>query len=203
MLLADLRVALRDPGAADDIPKLFAKLRKRRDLFATFADEIDDLLAKSGNLKSDSVGVQQLDLASLKALDPSLIPTLSAVKEVNSVRDTLKRLRWPETRLGAALRAAIFGSVVVVVYLGLAGVYSSEPFFFKFVTLMAIAGAILGKKGWASLVAGSLVVGIFSLGTALQKPGYEAAIGSGIIALMVAIVAQAGSWIYALIARLR
>jgi hypothetical protein len=201
VLLADLRVTLRDPGATDHIQKLLANLRKRRDLFATFADEIDDLIARSGKLKSDPVGVQQPDLASPNALNPPLLPALSAVKEVDSVRDAVRRLRWPETRLGAALRGAIFGSVVVVFYLGLAGVYSSEPFFFKFVTLLAIAGAILGKKGWASLVACLLVIGIWSLGTALQKPGYESAIGSGVIAVLVAIVAQAWSWIYAFIAR--
>jgi hypothetical protein len=202
VLLADLRVALLDPGATDHVQKLLVMLRRRRDLFATFADEIDDLLAKSGRLRSEPVGVQQSDLASAKALESSLLPTLNAVKEVDSVRAAVRRLRWPETRLGAALRGAIFGSVVVVLYLGLAGVYSSEPFFFKFLTLLAIAGAILGKKGWASLIACLLVVGIMSLGTALQKPGYEAAIGSGVIAVLFAIVAQTWSWIVLIARRL-
>jgi TIR domain len=200
-LLADLKVTLRDQGVTDHIQELLATLRKRRDLFATFADEIDDLIAKSGKLRPNRVVVQQPDLASPNALDPSLLPTLSAVKEVDSVRVALRRLLWPETRLWAALRGAIFGSVVVVLYLGLAGVYSSEPFFFKFVTLLAIAGAILGKKGWASLVACLLVVGIWSLGTALQKPAYESAIGSGAIVVVFAILSQVCSWIYALIAR--
>ena len=202
VLLADLRVALRGEGATDHIQELLANLRKRRDLFATFADEIDDLLAKSGTVNSNRVVVQQPDLASPNALDPSLLPTLSAVKEVDSVRVALIRLRWPETRLGAALRGAIFGSVVAVLYMGLSGVYSSEPFFLKFITLMAIAGAILGKKGWASLIACLLVLAIWSLGTALRKPGYEAAIGSGLIALLFAIAAQAWSAIYSLVARI-
>jgi uncharacterized membrane protein YccC len=135
-------------------------------------------------------------------LDPSLLPALNAVKEVDSVRVALRRLRWPETRLGAALRGAVFGSIVAVLYLGFREIYSSsEPFFLKFVTLLAIAGAILGKKGWASLAAGLLVLFIMSLGTTLQKPGNDSAIGSGAIALVFAIVSQAWSRIYALIAR--
>jgi len=203
VLLADLRVTLRDPGATDHIQKLLATLRKRRDLFAIFADEIDDLIAKSGKLRSDPVVVQETDMASPKPLDLSLLPTLSSVKEVDSVRVALRRLRWPETRLGAALRGAIFGSVVVLLYVGLAGVYESEPFFFKFTTLLAIAGAILGKKGWASLVACLVVVVIMSLGTALRVPGYESAIVSGAIAIVFAIVARAWSRIYAQIARRR
>jgi hypothetical protein len=93
------------------------------------ADEIDDLIAKSGKLRSAHVDSPEEVPASPKGLDPSLLPTLSSVKEVDSVRAALRRLRWRETRLGAALRGAIFGSVVVVLYLGLAGVYSSEPFF--------------------------------------------------------------------------
>jgi hypothetical protein len=195
MLLADLRVALRDPGATDDVEKLLATLRKRRDLYATFADEIDYLIAKSGKLRSDSP-------SSSNVLDPSLLPALNAVKEVDSVRVAFRRLRWPETRLGAALRGAIFGSIVAVLFLGFREMYSSsEPFFLKFVTLLAIAGAILGKKGWASLVAGLLVLFIMGLGTTLQKPADSSAIGSGVIALVFSIVAQAWSRIYALIAR--
>jgi formylglycine-generating enzyme required for sulfatase activity len=54
-LVVDLRKGLRDPEVSDDAATLLEKLRKRPDLFATIADEIDDLLrskrvASSGTL---------------------------------------------------------------------------------------------------------------------------------------------------------
>lgn len=43
-IISDLRRSLRDPETADDGRVLLEKLRRRRDLFATNADEIDELL---------------------------------------------------------------------------------------------------------------------------------------------------------------
>jgi TIR domain len=43
-LVADLKNSLRDPEIADDAYALLAKLRRRRDLFATIAEEIDELV---------------------------------------------------------------------------------------------------------------------------------------------------------------
>jgi hypothetical protein len=45
-LLTDLRTSFRDAAIADDSRALLEKLRKRRDLFATIAAEIDDLLGR-------------------------------------------------------------------------------------------------------------------------------------------------------------
>lgn len=44
VLVIDLKKSLRDPGNADDTRILLERLKKRRDLFATIAQEIDDLL---------------------------------------------------------------------------------------------------------------------------------------------------------------
>ena len=43
-LLVDLRRHLRDPGTADDARTLLERLRKRRDLFATIAEEMSELI---------------------------------------------------------------------------------------------------------------------------------------------------------------
>lgn len=42
--MIDLKSSLRDPETADDARSLLERLRKRRDLLATIAEEIDDLL---------------------------------------------------------------------------------------------------------------------------------------------------------------
>ncbi len=47
VLVADLRRALRDPGTTHDARRLLVRLRKRRDLFADFAAEVEELLATS------------------------------------------------------------------------------------------------------------------------------------------------------------
>ena len=46
-LLVDLKSGLRDPETADDARTLLARLRKRRDLLATIAYEIDELLTST------------------------------------------------------------------------------------------------------------------------------------------------------------
>jgi len=52
-LVVDLKRSLRDPRTSDDTRMLLKKLRKRRDLFATIAEEIDELLG--GTRKAPSV----------------------------------------------------------------------------------------------------------------------------------------------------
>src|SRR5262249_12648949 len=56
-LLVDLRRHLRDPGTASDARVLLEKLRKRRDLFATIAEEIAGLNVLSA--KEDVRGAEQ------------------------------------------------------------------------------------------------------------------------------------------------
>lgn len=46
-LVFDLKPGLRDPETTDDTRTLLAKLRRRRDLFATVADDIEELLTGS------------------------------------------------------------------------------------------------------------------------------------------------------------
>jgi hypothetical protein len=209
VLLADLRVSLRDPGAADNIQKLLATLRRRRDLFATFADEIDDLIAKSGKQKSASDVIQQPDLALPKALDLSSLPALSSVKEwgFDSVKIAVRRLRWPETRLGAALRGAIIGFVFATLFLKVAqilGEYGNgSDQAIQFAALLAIAGAILGKKGRASLLACLVVVISLIVGIALGSTATQATVTSGQFAILFAIGAQVWNLIYGRIARRR
>ncbi|UCE99909.1 MAG: SUMF1/EgtB/PvdO family nonheme iron enzyme, partial [Planctomycetota bacterium] len=56
-LVVDLKRSLRNPEAADDARTLLKKLRKRRDLFAAIAEEIDELLAstrKASSVESES-----------------------------------------------------------------------------------------------------------------------------------------------------
>jgi len=52
VLVADLRRSLRDSGTAYDTRRLLERLRKRRDLFAAFAEEVDELLGQARILAS-------------------------------------------------------------------------------------------------------------------------------------------------------
>jgi hypothetical protein len=58
-LVVDLRKSLRDPEIADDAYALLARLRKRRDLFAFVADEVDELLESISNASEDPESVPQ------------------------------------------------------------------------------------------------------------------------------------------------
>jgi TIR domain len=51
-LVVDLKQSLRDPGTAPDTRTLLARLRRRRDLFATIAEEIDELLGSASEAMS-------------------------------------------------------------------------------------------------------------------------------------------------------
>jgi TIR domain len=51
-LVVDLKRGLRDPETSDDARALLSRLRKRRDLLATIADEVDELLR---SVKHDSI----------------------------------------------------------------------------------------------------------------------------------------------------
>lgn len=58
-LVSDLRRSLRDPESLVEARGLLARLRKRRDLFATIADEIDELLDKPEHaVESDSSEIE-------------------------------------------------------------------------------------------------------------------------------------------------
>ena len=147
-----------------------------------------------------------------KALDFSIVPSLGSLKKlaVDYVKIAFKRLRWPETRLGAALRGAIVGFVFSVVFLKIqdwvhpeSRYGSGEEFIGLLTVYSAIAAAILGKKGWASLVACLLVVASLSLGIAINARTSETAINSGLIAIVVAVVALLWGGIKALRTRLR
>ena len=64
-LVVDLKRGLRNHGATDDTWTLFKKLRKRRDLFAAIAEEIDDLI-KNTSKDSSSISQSQNGKTSLK-----------------------------------------------------------------------------------------------------------------------------------------
>lgn len=64
-LVVDLRKGVRDPEVTDDAGTLPEKLRKRRALFATIADEIDELLRSKREAASGSLrpSLQQSELS--------------------------------------------------------------------------------------------------------------------------------------------
>jgi hypothetical protein len=55
-LVFDLKRSLRDPGPPDDTRTLLERLRKRRDLFATMAEEIDELLGSMRKASAAPLG---------------------------------------------------------------------------------------------------------------------------------------------------
>lgn len=60
-LIFDLKRALQDPRHAEGARTLLSRLRKRRDLFATCADEIDDILRQADTSKKSEGGKRTAD----------------------------------------------------------------------------------------------------------------------------------------------
>lgn len=147
-LLVDLRRGLRDPETAEDSRALLKRLRRRRDLLATIAEEIDELLQKDrGATAPAAVGATLTDRLPRGELHE---------KTAESKRPTEQEPRSPQVapappvpiregmtrreRLMGAIGGAVLGAVVPVIALSTAS--SNDAFFV--VVVGAIAGAIAG-----------------------------------------------------------
>jgi len=93
-LVVDLKISFRDQITTNDARILLEKLRHRRDLFATIAEEIDELLGSTIQAPSPSFIVSEREFPSSDALSPKT-PTLEqsseTQKDTQISRDTLQK----------------------------------------------------------------------------------------------------------------
>lgn len=158
-LLFDLTRSLRDPEVADDVRGLLAKLRKRRDLFATIAEEIDELtgsMRKAALPVSAAVEPAPPPHEPLQKKEPPRVPfEKELLKEQASLSSSLltdqtKHETTPADRmLGAGLLAVIGAGPWLFVDVARTG-FDFLPGGFlpaiPFAVGGAIAGAISGNK---------------------------------------------------------
>jgi hypothetical protein len=149
-LVVDLKRSLRDPGTTHDTRTLLERLRKRRDLFATIAEEIEELLTstrKASPGEPEPPMTQNVKEASVKtppetgretpgakiSQPPTTQPAPTATRPTMSLRERLKY----------AIVGAILGTAVGVAAMT---TYNTEVWMFGFLTGAggAIAGAISG-----------------------------------------------------------
>lgn len=100
-LVVDLKRELRDLETADDARKLLVKLRKRRDLFVTIADEIDELLARAPkvSLKPDEIQIQAAEeKARLKAKEEARQKDEEEVRRLKAEKEAKRKATEEEAR---------------------------------------------------------------------------------------------------------
>jgi len=151
-LVVDLKRSLRDPETVDDAHTLLVRLRKRRDLLAAIADEIDELLSGTKEISSiefDSQNTQKVretiinnQLKPEKEISPAKTIQSSTAKAAGTA---LSPTITPRKRLKYAMVGAILGTII-----GVAAMltYHGASWVFGFLTGAggAITGAITGKR---------------------------------------------------------
>ena len=131
-LVFDLKRGLRDSGTNADSRTLLAKLRKRRDLYATIAEEIDELLGAGRNVSSVTAGN---DLRTVETKpeppprqseEPVKEPVLSE-KQEPAVRSSEVNIENESTIKGRLKASAILASVAAAVGLLCANIETGVP----------------------------------------------------------------------------
>lgn len=195
VLVADLRRSIRDLGAADHTHRLLETLRKRRDLFATFAEEVDELLGKSRESPPPPLPPEGTGPPPPEPSDSPFLWALNSAKAwaLGSAGRAWERVVRPETGLGAAVRGALVGFVfylttsIVVEFIGDAH-YGYAYGHLDSIYLYATAGAIARKSLRAGVIA--LVVGVITsvVNILLRTPFDYAMYYGGIGAILVASI---------------
>jgi hypothetical protein len=142
-LIVDLKRSLRDPKLNDDVRTLLAGLRKRRDLFSTIAEEIDELLRSTGKVSSDSpiaarpepFAYETSNLVSGKLPLKTRLATASCVGVVGVICMALALYIYEDSKINRGELLEVVNPLLLP---------------FGFVT-WAIAGAITGKN-WGAIV---------------------------------------------------
>jgi hypothetical protein len=119
-LLVDLKRSLREANSADDTRTLLAKLRKRRDLYATIAEEIDELLrspaapvlpplttaaqpALQESPEPDAGQIPATGRISVKRAEPATPPAPAMEMRLSTATSTYPSQRWLGAFGGTAL----------------------------------------------------------------------------------------------------
>jgi hypothetical protein len=190
-LLLDLKVSLRDPATAEDARTLLHEFRKRHDLLAAIADEIDAMLEPARPMASqdeaDPLLAAEADHRSATTTHP--VP-------IQSVHAPTPRERLRSTLVGAALGAAV-GIAFVVARRGAFISFGPAPGI-EGTIVGAIAGAIVG--GRRTVLVASIAGSVLGWSTAvllLGSPASDAVYFGGMLgAAPSAILAAIAAVIY-------
>jgi TIR domain len=107
-LVSDLRRSLRDPGSAHDAHELLAKLRRRRDLLATIAEDIDELLASTRSPKgARNAGSEDEVVVSKASFETEKRPSATLNAEQSSGQSLSENSRMIAAIVGCAAGAAL------------------------------------------------------------------------------------------------
>jgi hypothetical protein len=146
-LVFDLKGSLRDSETAEDARSLLKQMRKRRDLFASMAQEIDEMLGQPAPVL-DQLGSREVRSASSLA---ATVADATVVSPRPTVDAPTRRHRL-YVALAGAIIGMVWGTVVTVVWGKPAG-------WFIGAALGGLGGAgagALAAKRWTVLLAGLL-----------------------------------------------
>jgi hypothetical protein len=193
-LVVDLRKSLRDPETTNDARTLLERLRKRRDLFATIAEEIGELLTTSGQA---SVGERPRPTPRGEVFEKSSAPTGPEAPAALASRSAVTRRR----RLTHGLVGAVLGTTI-----GVAAMTTyTESWVWGLLTGAggAVAGAISGpdRRLIAVIVLGAalgwIIVAVLFMGSGSFAAGgvFGAPSGAVLGALIGVILRKKGIWV--------
>lgn len=189
VLVVDLKRSLRDPGTIDDSRTLLEKLRKRRDLFATIAEEIDELLGGIKNASKAPSRARETEPSPLERSKKEEVPSTTAGHKPAERQEPQRPAAQPTAtitdqkpttpeRVKAARNLAIIGLAVAVLisvmrFGSLNYAIRLWPWYLAALVGGAIAGAISGRnrRGLLAALVG-MGVGVF-FGTFITWPGSE------------------------------
>ncbi len=109
VLVVDLKGSLRDPDTTNEVRALLERLRKRRDLLASIAEEIDELLERTGETPREPLGPSSLGQA--QRLTADNIGAQHGDKDCEEVRRNEPELRM---KLGLMILILIIGMYAVI-----------------------------------------------------------------------------------------
>jgi hypothetical protein len=177
-LVVDLKRSLRDPETTDDAHTLLGRLRKRRDLFASIAEEIDELLA--GTFKVSSAKAESRDT---HKVEDTIGKTPSGVEqrpqEIEITQLTTTQPTPPaHERLICALIGAVLGSAV-----GFLMVAMTDYFWWQDGILTGAGGAIAGAIGGKNrrVIVAALIGAVVGLTVTVIASDIEVAVFFGAI----------------------
>lgn len=151
-LVVDLKRGLRDPETSNDARALLARLRKRRDLLATIADEVDELLRITALPQPVDRGTPQTVVPPVRPSEakPAIVtPPLHEARErgpADSLADRpAEQIPDRKERSSVAAWAGAAGLVIGVISML---TVNKNLWLFGFVTAagLAVAGAISGRR---------------------------------------------------------
>ena len=215
VLMTDLRRILRDPAHNDHTHRLLETLRNRRDFLATFAEEVEELLAatkKHTSYVPDKTTDPPLAVASSQSPIRWVIGLIRESLQSSGHR-IWERVISPATRLGASLRAAVAGFILYASSTLIVGAIWKEQqsadgwTVLVLLILCGVAGGIAGKNPRAtfSALAALAAVALIGIGKIWWStrhgtvfPFGGAMIWGGVGAILVAFVVVAWEMMRAL-----